>query len=252
MGVPLIRSILSLSAILLVAAPAFAQRPPTIESLRFTTGADSTAMDWSQVEEYRLVPGDLLRLDVGQLDPEMVKDFRVRPDGRISVFPVGDIVAAGRTPRELEAALIELLSAEYRDPRVTVIVAEVAGNQVHVLGRVKSPGSFPADPFVTVLQAITRAGGFEDDAARNSIVVFHRDGARTLKVTRIRLDEAVKSGRLDADFPLSRFDIVVVPRSTIGNINVFVRQFFGEQLPALQFMLLGWELFHLDRVLVTR
>ena len=50
----------------------------------------------------------------------------------------------------------------------------------------------------------------------------------------------------------TRFDIVVVPRSTIGNINVFTKQFFGEQIPALQFMLLGWQLFHLDRTVVIR
>jgi polysaccharide export outer membrane protein len=235
--------------LVLAAVPVAAQRP-ALEST--TVQGDTTARDWSQVAEYRIVPGDLLRLDVGQLDPEMVRDFRVRPDGRISVFPVGDIVAAGRTARELEAVLVEMLSAEYKSPRVTVILAEIAGNQVHVLGRVKNPGSYPAEPFVTLLQAITQAGGFEDDAARNSVVVFQRDGARTVKVTRIRLDEAVKAGRLDADYPLSRFDIVVVPRSTIGNINVFTRQFFGEQLPALQFMLLGWQLFHLDRTVVIR
>jgi polysaccharide export outer membrane protein len=248
MGASLIRSFLCLCIIVLAAAPVAAQRPP-LEST--TVQGDSTAMDWSQVSEYRIVPGDVLRLDVGQLDPEMVKDFRVRPDGRISVFPVGDVVAAGRTARELEAVLIDMLSAEYKNPRLTVILTEIAGNQVHVIGRVKAPGSYPAEPFVTVLQAITRAGGFEDDAARNSLVVFHREGARTATVTRIRLDEAVKSGRLDADFPLSRFDIVYVPRSTIGNINVFAKQFFGEQVQVLHFMLLGWELFHLDRTTVV-
>jgi polysaccharide export outer membrane protein len=131
---------------------------------------------------------------------------------------------------------------------VTVEVSEVAGNQVHVLGRVKNPGSIPAGPYLTVLQAITKAGGFEDDAARNSIVVFHRNGARTVQVARIRLDAGIKSGDLSVDMPVSRFDIVYVPRSTIGNINVFSRQFFAEQLPMTSLALSGWELFNLDRV----
>jgi polysaccharide biosynthesis/export protein PslD len=213
--------------------------------------ADTTAMDWGAVPEYRIVPGDLLVLNFGpqeNLPTDLLRTQRVRPDGRITVFPVGDVVAAGRTPRELERVLVDLLAAELRAPRVTVEVSEIAGNLVHVMGRVKNPGSYPAGPFMTTLQAIARAGGFEDDASRNSVVVFHRNGARTVQVAQIRLDSAVKQGDLGADLPLSRFDIVYVPRSTIGNINVFSRQFFTEQQGVLNFMFTGWQLFNLDRV----
>ena len=119
------------------------------------------------------------------------------------------------------------------------------------MGRVEKPGSYPAGPFVTVMQAITAAGGLKDDAARNSVLVFHRDGARTVSVTRVRLDRLLKGNDLE-DLPVSRFDIVYVPRSTIGNIDVFCRQFFGETAQVLSFSLLGWELFNLDRVFVTR
>lgn len=212
---------------------------------------DSTRFDWSQVPEYRIVPGDVLMLNSGPAEnvpTDIQRRQVVRPDGRISVFPVGDVVAAGRTPAELEQILVDLLAAEYRNPRMVVEVSEFAGNQVHVLGRVKNNGSFPATPYMTVVQAITAAGGFEDDAARNSVMLFHRDGARTVRVSRLRVHDTLKSGRLDADLPLSRFDIVYVPRSTIGNINVFTRQFFTENLGALQFALTGWELFNLERV----
>ena len=78
-----------------------------------------------------------------------------------------------------------------------------------------------------------------------------KHGARTVRVSRIRVHDSLKSGRLDADLPLSRFDIVYVPRSGIGNLNVFTRQFFGEQLTVLNFALVGWELFNLDRVFVV-
>jgi polysaccharide export outer membrane protein len=164
---------------------------------------------------------------------------------------VGDVVAAGRTPAELQGALVGLLAAELKQPRVSVEVVEVAGNQVHVLGRVKKPDSYPVGPFYTLAQAIAKAGGFEDDAARNSVLVFHRDGARTVRVARVQLDRALKKGSLAADLPLSRFDIVFVPRSTIGNVDVFVRQFFAETQPVLTAALTGWELFNLDRVFVT-
>lgn len=216
--------------------------------------ADSSGMDWSRVPEYRIVPGDVLDLNFGlKIDgvSENRRQVRVRPDGRITVYPVGDVVAAGRSPMELQRAIIDLLAADLRAPRVTVDVMEIAGNQVHVLGRVTRPGSYPATPFMTTMQAIAAAGGFSDDAARNSVVIFHRDGARTLRVTRVRADRVLKGHDL-ADQMLSRFDIVYVPRSAIGNFDVFARQFFGEPTQILQFGLIGWELFNIDRVFVTR
>ena len=215
---------------------------------------DTAAADWSSVAEYRIVPGDLVVVNFGpqELSPvDLRRNARVRPDGRISVYPVGDVIAAGRTPRELEQAIVSLLSVEIRNPRVTVEIAEFGGNQIHVLGRVANPGSFPIGPFTTVVQAIALSGGFSDDAARNSVIVFHRDGARTVKVARIRVDHALKTGQLNQDMVLSRFDIVYVPRSSIGNLNVFARQFFGDLQPIMNTALLGWELFNLDRIFVV-
>jgi len=217
--------------------------------------ADSSAMDWSRVPEYRLVPGDVLRFNFGPppgFTGDVIREGKVRTDGRVSVFPVGEVIAAGRTVRELQTAIVELMSAEFRFPRVTIEVFEPAGNRVHVLGRVKIPGSYPALPFMTVSQAIASANGFEDDASRNAVLVFHRDGASTVRVERIELDRAFKRADLDGDPVLSRFDIVYVPRSGIGNLEVFTRQFFGATGVTLQSAIAGWELFNLDRVFVIR
>lgn len=218
------------------------------------TPADSVAMDWSRVPEYRIVPGDKLYLDFGKRssnDLEDLREVRVRPDGRISIFPIGDVVAAGLTPMELQRNIVTLLSADLKLPRVVVQVIEPAGNTVHVLGRVDKPGSYPAGPFVTVMQAITAAGGLKDDAARNSVLLFHRDGAHTVAVSRIRLDRLLKGDDL-ADAVVGRFDIVYVPRSTVGNLNVFTQQFLAPMGSMLSYSLVGWELFNLDRVFVTR
>ena len=117
-----------------------------------------------------------------------------------------------------------------------------------MLGQVTNPGSFPAGPFMTLAQAISAAGGFTDGAARNSVLVFHRDGARNVRVARVALDRAITSGKLDADIPLSRFDIVYVPRSTVGNVEVFSRQVLGSLNLGLNTALIGWELFNLERV----
>jgi len=208
-------------------------------------------LDWGATPEYRIVPGDELGLNFGpreDINRDLVRSVVVRVDGRVTVFPIGDVVAAGRTPVELQAELIRLLTGEYKQPRVTVEVVKSAANRVHVLGRVKRPGSQVVQSLPTLLQVIAEAGGFEDDAARNSVIVMHRVGLGSVSVTSIRVGRLLRSG---GDVPLSRFDIVYVPRSTIGNVDVFVDQFFSRTIPVGSAAFLGWELFHLDRVFAT-
>lgn len=216
--------------------------------------ASEPPIDWEKVAEYRIVPGDELRLDFGFNPLEgrnETNDQKVRPDGRISVFPVGDVIAAGRTVSELDSVVTWALSTKLREPSVTITLARLAASQVHIIGRVAKPGSYPIEGRMSVIQAITAAGGFSDDAARNSVVIFHREGSSDVKVARVEVDRMLKGAHLEGDFLLSRFDIVYVPRSTIGNINVFARQFFGEQAQIFNTMILGWELFNLDRVFVV-
>ena len=218
------------------------------------TVPDTIGMDWSRVPEYRIVPGDKLRLNLGpKADPNIdnLVDVTVRLDGRITVYPVGDVVAAGQTPMDLQRAITALLSADFRSPRVTVEVISTASNQVHVLGRVERPGSYPAGPFFTLTQAVAAAGGFKDDANKGQVLLIHRDGARTVRVARVRLDRTLK-GEEFIDAPVSRFDIVYVPRTSIGNVTVFLQTLFSGLSPAVSTGLLGWELFNLDRVFVTR
>ena len=216
--------------------------------------ADTTAMDWSRVPEYRVVPGDLLRFNFGPAQNtygDLIRESRVRPDGRVSVYPVGDVIAAGRTIPELQQAVVDMMSSEYRFPRVAIEVFEMAGNRVHVFGQVKKPDSYPVLPFMTVSQAIAAGGGFSDDAARNSVLLFRRDGARTVSVERVRLDHGLKRADLDQDPMLSRFDIVYVPRSSLRNLAVFTQQLFTGTGALINVSIQGWELFHLDRVFVV-
>jgi hypothetical protein len=76
-------------------------------------------MDWSLMPEYRIVPGDVLKLNFGprveEPDEDLVREVHVRPDGRISLYPVGEVVAAGRTPAELHDTLFGLFSGYLRD-----------------------------------------------------------------------------------------------------------------------------------------
>ena len=226
-------------------------RPAAPTAASDSGAVDTSRVDWSTVPEYRIVPGDLLTLDFGpraDLNGDIVRELTVRPDGRISVFPVGDVVAAGLSPRELEAQLVQMLSADIRAPRVTVELTKMAANQVHVMGEVMHPGPFTAEPYMTVVQAITAAGGFTERANRNSVLVFSRNGATTVSVAVVHVDNELKFGGLAGDLQLSRFDIVYVPRGPVGNLEVYTRLFFGSLHEIATTGIVGWELFNLERV----
>jgi protein involved in polysaccharide export with SLBB domain len=239
-----VNRVLALTIVISLAVPLTA-----VQGAGPSTETPIDEIDWSQAPEYRIVPGDELVLDFGPgqtTEAAVVRRVVVRPDGRISVYPMGDVVAAGYTPAELQTTLVRLLASELKQPRLVVEVTKFAGNQIHVLGRVKKPGSVAATSLPTLLQVITEAGGFEDDAARGSVIVMHRVGLGSVNVARFRVDRLLRSG---GDVPLSRYDIVYVPRSTIGNVDLFVNQFFERLLlPAESFALRGWELFNLDKV----
>ena len=200
---------------------------------------------------YRVAPGDLLNVDFGAvLDGKAIREENVlvRPDGMITLNPVGDVRAAGRTPGELDSVLTGAYVDVFREPNITVSVARMAGNFVHVLGHVKNPGSFELMPNATVMQAVARAGGATEDGSMNSVVLMRRTGPSSMVVRKVQLGRAIRQGLASQDPYVRRFDIVFVPRTTIGNVNAFVRSFFTPVQTAAQAYIFGWEAFHIERV----
>jgi polysaccharide export outer membrane protein len=200
---------------------------------------------------YRIAPGDILNVDFGvQLEGRQLQEYGVlvRTDGMITLNPVGEIRAAGHTTHELDSLLTLRYADVYRAPRVTVALAKMAGNYVHVFGRVKIPGSYELMPNATVLQAIARAGGPQDDASLGSIVLLRRTGPQSLVVREVDADRAIEQGLASQDPYVRRFDIVYVPRTAIGNLNHFITQFFGTIGTLPTTYIYGWEAFNIERV----
>jgi len=152
---------------------------------------------------------------------------------------------------ELQRNITAQLGTEMRAPRVTVELVAATSNMVHVLGRVDRPGSYPAGAFMTVSQALAAAGGAKDDASLSNVVVLHRDGAHTVSVIRVRMDRILKGEAL-LDIPVSRFDIVYVPRGAVGDFTVFAQGLIEPLAVGVNGALQGWELLNLDRVFITR
>ena len=90
----------------------------------------------------------------------MTRTVPVRPDGKISLPLINDVQAAGSTPQQLASSVTEKLRKYVQEPQVTVIVTAINSQRVFVVGEVLRAGAFPLIPGMTVLQALSSAGGF--------------------------------------------------------------------------------------------
>lgn len=159
---------------------------------------------------YALQPGDILEILVWK-EEDLTKEVLIRPDGGISFPLAGDLVASGRTVDQLRTELIARLGRFIPDLDVTVLLKEVKGNKVYVIGQVNKPGEFVVNPQVDVMQALTMAGGVTAFASLSDIFVLRRTDSG--EQTRFNFDfSAVTKGRdLQQNIMLQSGDVLVVP-----------------------------------------
>jgi polysaccharide export outer membrane protein len=163
---------LSLAALLgTAAAQTAADRPVATSGTATTTTRPAAAAPAAAVSaDYHLTVGDKLRIDVYK-DAQLSQQLQVRPDGKITLPLVGDVVAAGRTPIELRDSIVKSLADYMKDPTVTVIVLETTPPVFYINGEVSKPGVYTMNGHLSVIQAIAMAGGFTDFANRKDITI---------------------------------------------------------------------------------
>jgi len=162
--------------------PAFKGDPqpgekPSVENAELQS--TSEAYEKRYEHGYPIHSGDELRFTVlGQA--ELSFEAKVPADGALSYPLIGQVALIGRTPEEVRLEIKERLDKDYlASSDVSVLVKEYSKKVVHVLGAVARPVicEVPGGRYVTLLQAVTQAGGFTEDAAKHSIVVFRRGQA---------------------------------------------------------------------------
>lgn len=116
---------------------------------------------------------DILEVSVWK-EPDLSLIVLVRPDGRITVPLAGEVVAAGKTPVEVQEEVARNLSRYVRNASVTVMVKQVKSSKIYVLGNVKKPDMYVLLAPTTVLQAIALAGGIRPGAYARRVVVLRR------------------------------------------------------------------------------
>ncbi len=215
-----------------------AQHPQEVGGAAGAPGAPDTATAMSGLapgkvidsNTYRLAPGDLIDVKF-PYHPEENERVPVRPDGMISLQVIGDVQAAGRTVKELEDIIVEKSSVTLRDPVVSVVIAQLAEHKVYVGGQVAKPGFVLYRDGLTPLQAIVERGGFVDDADTDDVLYIRRVGG---EVQSQRLDlESVMDGDSVEQIVMSPDDIIIVPRTFIGEADVWVDQWIRGLLPTV-------------------
>jgi polysaccharide export outer membrane protein len=160
------------------------------------------------VTAYRIGPKDLLEIKVRE-DVKLTTEARVSEQGTVNLPFLGEVRVEGLTAAELEKKLVELYTKWYNDPHVAVTIKEHESKQVSVLGGVAKPGFVQLLGRLTLIEAITAAGGLTKEAAREIIVLrTYQDG--TTKNLRVPIDDLMIKGDPGSNIPLEPGDNVII------------------------------------------
>jgi polysaccharide biosynthesis/export protein len=164
----------------------------------------------SSADDFVIGSEDMLAVNVWK-EPEVSRGVQVRPDGKISLPLVGELQAAGQTPRQLEKEIASKLKSYISEPEVTVIVQEIKSKRFNILGMIVRPGSYPLASSATVLDAIALAGGFRDFAKQKSIYVLRHNPQGGESRLPFNYKEVIKGKKSNQNVALKSGDTVVVP-----------------------------------------
>ena len=158
---------------------------------------------------YVIGPDDELIVTVWK-EPDISRTVPVRPDGKISLPLLKDVQAAGLTPMQLTSELTTRLTKFISAPEVTVIVSRVSPPRVFVVGEVGRAGAYPLVPGMTVLEALSSAGGLTPFAKQSKISVLRIESGKQIQLP-VNYKEILKGRRPEQNVPLKAGDTVVVP-----------------------------------------
>lgn len=147
-------------------------------------------------------------------NPELSMNVPVRPDGRLTLPLVEDVVATGKTPTALARELEQRLSKYIKEPVVTVIATGFAGpftEQVRVIGEAATPRAIPYRADMTALDAMIAVGGLTRYAAGDDSVIVRTMGGKQYTYA-VHLDSLIKDGDVSSNVTMQPGDILIIPQ----------------------------------------
>jgi protein involved in polysaccharide export with SLBB domain len=161
-------------------------------------------------QEYIIGADDVLKIEVYRED-ELNRRVRVSSEGYISLPLIGKVKAAGNSAAKLEGLLEDMYSKYLKSPYVTIFIEKYS--TITISGQVKKPGSYQITGSLTILEAISLAGGFTDIASRNDVRILRQKNGKE-KTIRARVSDISKGNDANEDnIQLQPGDIIIVPES---------------------------------------
>lgn len=158
---------------------------------------------------YVIGPQDIVDISVWK-EPDLSKSVPVRPDGKISLPLLNDVQAAGLTPVQLGAQITSSLAKYMTNPQVTVIVSQVNSQRIYILGEVTRAGGYTLLPEMTVLQALSDAGGFTAFANSKKVYVLRQSNGKQQKIP-FNYKDVVTGKDPSQNITLQPGDTIIVP-----------------------------------------
>jgi polysaccharide export outer membrane protein len=183
--------------------------PPTPSAKNAASPKAQAAAPAVSDPEYRIGPLDVLRIDVWK-EAEISRVVPVRPDGKISLPLLNDVQAAGLTTTQLSTIISTGLKDYITNPQVTVSVSEINSRRVFITGEVNRVGGQILLPNMTVLQALSGAGGFTQFAKLKNIYVLRTEDGKTVRHP-FNYKDVVSGKKPEQDIQLQPNDTIVVP-----------------------------------------
>jgi len=202
----------------------------------------------------RLKEGDDIQIRF-LYNPEFNQSLAIRPDGKISMPIIGDVQAAGVRPADLRKHLIAEYSKHIKRPDVTVLMggnvtkkifaddtfitvslSKPANQEIFVGGEVQTPKTVRFAAKLTTLQAIMEAGGVKDSGDLSRIVVLRRGQYEQGEWIQTDLSQPLLGKNIQNDVELKSGDIVIVPKSGIARVDLFIKQYIRDLLPVETFV----------------
>jgi polysaccharide export outer membrane protein len=174
-----------------------------------TPGAQGAATAATEDPNFVIGQNDVLDISVWK-EPEISRKVPVRPDGKISLPLLNDIQAAGLTPMQLQTQISEKLKKFLTEPQVTVIVAEINSRRIYILGEANRPGAYPLLPNMTVLQALSGAGGLTQFANSSKVRILRMENGKQASFN-FNYKEVILGKNIDQNIVLKPGDSIVVP-----------------------------------------
>ena len=169
----------------------------------------------------QLAAGDVLMITVWN-QPLLTKEVTLDATGHIYYPFIGKVKSAGLTIEQLQTELKQKLSSYYNDPELTIAPVNLAGQHYYVLGEVDKPGKFIITAHTTVIEAVSSAGGPNDDAGKTILLLHKQEDRLLISSLPFEYSNMTENNIASLTMQVRANDILYLPPSNIANIEKFM------------------------------